>query len=205
MLCPEGGPGPGNGVVHAIAGRAACGCGGASLVRKEARRPRAPFRAQFLPPTRATSGLRSWRRCRFRSTYGTEPGTCPGCRSFTARQPSRSEVSRRAQRCQCSPLRFDPAGPAGPTGIDSACARQVMGNCAMAYPNGFGPSVSGGLTRDFIGRILIHRVCAARHILRFALSACGARFPSSPTGHTFERTPKHRGWLLRSRALREHA
>ena len=66
---------------------------------------------------------------------------------FTARQPSRSEVSRRAQRCQCSPLCFDPAGPAVPTGIDSACARHVMGNCAMAYPNGFGPPVSGSVRR----------------------------------------------------------
>ena len=37
-----------------------------------------------------------------------------------------------------------PPGPAGPAGIDSACARHVMGNCAMAHPNGFGPSVSGG-------------------------------------------------------------
>ena len=108
---------------------------------------------------------------------------------FTARQPSRSQVSRRAQRCQCSPLRFDPAGPAGPTGIDSACARHVMGNCAMAYLNGFGPSASGALTRGFLGRILIHRVCAARHILRFAPSACGARFRSWPTGSRFKRTP----------------
>ena len=65
---------------------------------------------------------------------------------FTARQPSRSEVSRRAQRCQSSPLRFDPAGPAGPAGIDSACARHVMGNCAMAYLNGFGPSASGHIS-----------------------------------------------------------
>ena len=44
-------------------------------------------------------------------------------------------------------------------------------------------SVRRPLTRDSLGRILIHRVCAARHTLRFAPSACGARFRSSPTGH----------------------
>ena len=108
-------------------------------------------------------------------------------------------------------LRFASTRPtARPSGIDDASARHDLGFCAMA---GFLVAPAGReneaertrLTRDFGGRMLVSRVCAAWHILRIAHSACRARFQSLPSGHDSSAPPQHRVRPLRSHAVREPA
>jgi hypothetical protein len=88
---------------------------------------------------------------------------------------------------------------AGPAGIDDACARHVHGPLRDGRnPGGVdgrekssrkSRSRKSRLTRDFGRRMLMYRVCAARHILRIAPSACRARFQSSPSGHDSSAPP----------------
>jgi hypothetical protein len=93
--------------------------------------------------------------------------------------PSRLRCSRRAQRRQCSSLRFDPADGRA-FGLDDACARHMSGSYAMEVR----VMVSRmALTRESRRSMLASsRQCRTAYP-PFAPRANGARIRPAPTGH----------------------
>jgi hypothetical protein len=176
-------PGRRDGVVHAIVGRAAR-CYLRAQVVQDGRAARLhDFVSRFAGTMRPTN----------RTAIGScachvfPDGTSGSCIQIL---PSHHRAFHAgAVLSVVNALRFASTRPtAGPSGIDDASARHSHGFCAMLAIPGRRTCLRSRrlhtrLTRDFRRRMLMYRVCATRHILRIARSACRARFQSSPSGH----------------------
>ena len=180
-------PAPGDGVVHTIAGRALCHCL-CRFVRKK-RAARVPVCVDPVSPDNPPDkSARTLAGCAatFSGILATNavPIACLHHRAFDSRA-----VLGVVNALRCASTR----PKAGPAGIDDASARHDVGYCAMArflMARADRKDRAKELTRHSRRRILMYRVCAARHILRIAHSACGARFQSSPSGHDSSAPPQ---------------
>ena len=181
-------PGRRDGVVHAIVGRVACRCLRAQVVQDE-RAARVHVFVSRFAGTKRLANRTEIGSCASQRVPGSDVTFCGSRSSCTHHRAYHAG----AVLSVVNALRFASTRPAaGPSGIDDACARHDLGYCAMVgflMTGGQNDVEKSELTRDFRRRILMYRVCAARHILRIATSACRARFQSSPSGHDSSAPP----------------
>ena len=121
-------PALGDGVVHAIAGRAACHCLRSRVSSGRTRRPRASVRGPVSPDNPRRQIARTLARCAatfFRKRSDGSP--------YQSVRLHHRAFDSRAVLGVVNALRCASTRPrAGPAGIDDACARHDLGYCAMA-------------------------------------------------------------------------